>query len=69
MPQILELAHLVQQHGMAQMQIGRGRIEARLHAQRPAKFQSRLQFFEFDDFLGAARDLFQCCRNVVHGGS
>ena len=32
----LELAHLVDQHGVAEMQIGRGRIETRLDAQRLA---------------------------------
>ena len=35
--QVLELAHLVEQHGVAQMQVGRGRIEAGLDAQRPAE--------------------------------
>ena len=36
MAQILELAHLVDQHGMAQVQVRRGRVEARLDAQRSA---------------------------------
>ena len=35
-PQILKVLHLAQQDGVAQVQIGRGGVEARLHAQRPA---------------------------------
>ena len=34
--QILEMLHLAQQHGVAQVQIGRGGIEAGFHAQRAA---------------------------------
>jgi len=34
--QILKVLELAQQHGMSQMQIGRGRVEARLHSQRTA---------------------------------
>ena len=37
--ELLELAHLVQQHRVPEMQVGRGRIEARLHAQRRAALQ------------------------------
>ena len=36
MPQILQLPHLVQHHGMAQMNIGRGGIQPQLDAQRLA---------------------------------
>ena len=42
MAQILKMFHLAQQHGVAQMQIRRGRIEARFHAQGPARL-GRLQ--------------------------
>ena len=36
MPELLELAHLVQQHGVAQVQVRGGRVEPGLHAQRRA---------------------------------
>ena len=36
MPELLELPHLVEQHRVSQMQVRRGRIEARLHPQRLA---------------------------------
>ena len=36
MAQILKMFHLAQQNGVAQMQIGRRRIEPGFHAQRPA---------------------------------
>ena len=35
--EVLELPHLVDEHGVAEMQVGRGRIEARLDAQRLAR--------------------------------
>jgi hypothetical protein len=35
MAEILEVAQLVDQHGVAEMQIRRGRVEARLDPQRP----------------------------------
>src|SRR5262249_15549524 len=37
--EVLEVAHLAQQDGMAEVQIGRGRVEAGLDAQRPAGFR------------------------------
>ena len=36
MAELLELAQLVQEHGVAEVQVGRGRVEARLDAQRRA---------------------------------
>lgn len=41
------------------MQVRRGRVEARLDAQRPPKLQAGLQIFILDDFLGAATDQVQ----------
>ena len=67
MAQILKMLHLAQQHGMAQMQIGSGGIEACLDAQRPAGLgvllRARVQILFADD-LGEA--LFQV-RRVVQG--
>ena len=35
-PELLELAHLVEQHRVPEVQVGGGRVEARLHVQRRA---------------------------------
>ena len=59
MAQILELAHLVQQHGVAEVQVGRGRIEAGLDAQRTASLQPRLELIKLEYFLGTAADNFE----------
>jgi hypothetical protein len=69
MAQILELAHLVQQHGMAQVQIRRRRIEAGLDAQRPAAFQPLDQVFPLDDFVGATRNRGQRLLKLAHAFS
>ena len=68
MPQILKVLHLAQQHGVAQVQIGRRRIEAGLHAQRTAGLlgldQALAQVF-FADQVGQpfleVRQLFVNC--------
>ena len=67
MTEILELAHLVEQHGMAEVQIRRGRIEAGLDAQRPAQPEARLQILTLDDFIGAATDQVERVVHVHHG--
>ena len=72
MPQVLELAHLVQQHRVAQVQVGRGRVEAGLDPQRPALGQARGQFVDLEDFVGAAGDQFKGLAGGVglgHGGA
>ena len=55
--QILKVFHLAQKHGVAQVQIGRGGIEARLHAQRTAGLggfrEARLQVLFADDLREA----------------
>jgi len=58
-PQILQLAHLVEQHGMAKVQIRRGRVETRLDAQRAARCKPLFQFVFKQQFMGAALDLSQ----------
>ena len=50
MAQILKMLHLAQQDGVAQMQIGRGGVEAGLHAQRAT---------------GSARGLYQALAQIL----
>jgi hypothetical protein len=46
--QVLQLAQLVQHHGVAQVQVGRGRVQAQLDAQRlAALFRARQLLGEF----------------------
>ncbi len=54
--QLLELAHLVEQHGVAEVQIGRGGIETGFHAQPAAGAQPLFELFLEQDFDGAASD-------------
>jgi hypothetical protein len=63
-PEVLELPHLVEQHGMAQVQVGRGRVETGLDPQRPAGLEPGLQFLALEDLVGSAADQFQ---GVVDG--
>src|SRR5947209_4264003 len=56
--QILEVLHLSQQHRMAQMQVGRRRIEARLHAKRPSVAPALLQAFTQIFFADQFREPF-----------
>ena len=66
MAEILELPHLVEQHGVADVQIGRGRIEAGLDAQRTAELEPRLELLGLEDFLGAAADGFEGMCEIGH---
>ena len=54
MPQLLELAHLVEQHGVAEMQIRCGGIETGFHPQRHAGGQARFELLKLEDLLGTA---------------
>ena len=56
MPQVLKLTHLVDDHRMADMQIGCRRIKTYLDTQRFAGLQFLLQILDLDDFFGAPRD-------------
>ena len=56
MPEVLELAHLVQDDGMAQVQVRRGRVEPRLHAQGLALGQLADEVLLDDQFMDAAPD-------------
>ncbi len=58
---VLEVLHLAEEHGVAQVQVGRGGIEADLDFQRPADADARLELFladELDEALLEIRDLF-----------
>ena len=59
MAQLLELAHLVEQHGVTEVQVRRSGIEAGLDPQRAAKFQPRFQLVALEDFIAAAGNLIQ----------
>ncbi len=54
MSALLELPHLVQQHGVSQVQVGRGGIESGLDAQRTLLRQLADEFCLGQDFVGAA---------------
>ncbi|EXF46863.1 hypothetical protein BAY1663_00587 [Pseudomonas sp. BAY1663] len=69
MPQILKLAHLVDEHGMAQMKVGSGRIEPRLDTQRLAPLQLGDQFGLDEHFISAPLDHRQLLFNRLHGKS
>jgi len=64
---VLELAHLVEQHGVADVQVGRGRIEARLDPQWPADAQSGFQLLLFQYFLCAPMNQRQRVLQIGHG--
>jgi hypothetical protein len=55
-PQFLELAHLVDEYGMSQVQIRRGRIKSGLDAQRPAGRDLCGQLFLQQQLAAAAFD-------------
>src|SRR5690606_12973657 len=55
-PQLLEMAHLVDQHGVTEMQIGRGGVEAGLHTQGTAALEFLDQFGLDQQGVGAALD-------------
>jgi hypothetical protein len=65
--EILEVLHLPEEHGVTEMQIGRGGVEADLHDQRLTgllrSFELRAQFFPADDVdasFGEIAELFVC---------
>ena len=68
-PEILKVFQLAQQHGVAEMQIGRGRIEAGFHAQRLVRSQ---RFFELGAQFGLLHNLRRAFLDVgelfVNGG-
>ena len=62
-PQLLELAHLVDEHGVAEVQVRRGRVEARLDPQRLAAGQLLRQVGLGQELGGAAAQFLELlCR-------
>ena len=55
--ELLELAHLVEQHRVPEMQIRRGRVESRLHLERTAAPQLLLKLRSRQHFAGATLEL------------
>ena len=64
--EVLEVAQLVDQHGVAEVQVGRGRVEAGLDAQRAAGFEFFDQFGLDQQFVGAALDQRQLGVDLGH---
>ena len=83
MPQILQLAHLVEHHGVANVDVGRGRVQAQLDAQRHARGLGFRQFLQpvllrnqlfaasqshRQGFAGLVRDRKFCNKRLIHKG-
>ena len=66
MAERLELPHLVDQHRVSQVQVGRRGIEAGLDPQRPAAGQPLAQFVLEQDFLRAAANACQLLVDLAH---
>jgi hypothetical protein len=65
-PEFLKLAQLVEQDGVPQMQVGRGGIESRLHAQRSPGAQPLRQLALQENLLRTALDFSQCLSDRAH---
>jgi hypothetical protein len=66
--EVLEVAQLVDQHGMAEVQVRRGRVKAGLDAQGAAGFQLVDELGLDQQFVGAALDQRQLGVDIDHGG-
>ena len=67
MAQVLKLAQLVDHHRVTEMQVGRSRVQAELHSQRPSGFELFAQLGFDDQFIAAALDDSQLVVDVAHG--
>ena len=75
MPELLEVAHLPEDDGVAEVEVGRGRVEADLHAEGLARLRgARSSFFSSSSLLHAGLDaleeeveLFGDGRKACHG--
>jgi hypothetical protein len=65
-PEQLELAHLVDQHRMPQVQVGRGRVEAGLDVERLATGEFAGQVRLEQDLVGPAPEFDQLFGRVQH---
>ena len=61
-PELLELPHLVEQHGVPEMQIRSGGIEPRLHPKGLAPRELAAQVLFQDELVGATVDCFEVRR-------
>ncbi len=66
MAQLLKLAHLVDEHRMAQMQIGRGGVEAGLDAQGFAPLQALSKLGLDQNLIGSSPYLDHLIRDGIH---
>ncbi len=66
MAELLELAHLVDEHRVPDVQVGRGRVEAGLDDQRPALPEFGRQSVLGQHLVGAAGQLRNLCLDVAH---
>ena len=66
MPQVLELAHLVDDNRVAEVQVRRRRIKTNLYPQGPTQPEALFQFFKLDNFLGATGDQTQRMLYIGH---
>jgi len=62
-PQLLELAQFVDQHGVPQVQVGRGGVEPRFDPQRPSQAQFGNQLLLDQYLFGTA---FNQCQRIVY---
>ena len=63
MAELLKVAQLAHQHGVAQVQVGRGGVKAGLYAQRPAGFAALFQALAQ---IGDADDLRRAFLEQIH---
>ena len=72
MPQLLKMPQLPHQHSVAQVQVGRGRVEAGFHAQRAAGlaalFKALAEVADADDLGGAFLEQVELVGDGWEGG-
>ena len=66
MAEFLEMPQLVDQHRVTEMKVGRGRVEARLHAQGAAALEAFDQLDLEQERIGATFDQLDGRRNISH---
>jgi hypothetical protein len=66
MPEVLQLAHFVEQHSMAKMQVRRSRIKTGFNPQRFPGLEFLLQFLFDQQLIAAAFDDLQGMRCRAH---
>ncbi len=55
MPQVLKLAHLINEYGMTQVKVGRGGIETRFYSQGSVEAELFDEILLYQDFVNAAK--------------